>query len=255
MMSSVNFNLHVSHLNDIEIPDNSVELLANDGKITANRLFLRLASPAVHSKLLENPDLKMIDLKNHKKSTIDCILNGIYTGQPTTFHDEVEKEEIYSLAKELDIGISLPLVVLYPPTGESKNIKVDAPAVPEEEEPKNAKNEDPGLIPLKDGRFGCGICFKPFSKLSRAERHYQYIHLAKEKDISCRAQGCDKKFANVDYMKEHMRTKHGISGALIPSTSATKSSTKSTKPYKKGTKKTPSARVIKKEKHLKQEPI
>ena len=31
MMSSVNFNLHVSHLNDIEIPDNSVELLANDG--------------------------------------------------------------------------------------------------------------------------------------------------------------------------------------------------------------------------------
>ena len=250
MMSSVNFNLHVSHLNDIEIPDKYVELLANDGKITANRLLLRLASPVVHSKLLENPDLKIFDLKNHKKSTIDCILNGIYTGQPTTFHDEVEKEEVYSLAKELDIGISLPLV-LYPPTGETKNIKVDAPAVPEEEEP----NEDPGVIPLKDGRFGCGICFKPFGKLYHAKRHYQNIHLAKGKSISCRAQGCDKKFTNVDYMKEHMRKSHGVSWELIPSTSAAKSSNKSAKPYKKGTKKAPSAKVIKEEEHLKQEPI
>ena len=249
MMSSVNFNLHVSHLNDIEIPDNSVELLANDGKITANRLLLRLASPVVHSKLLANPDLK-IDLKNHKKSTIDCILNGIYTGQPTTFNDEVEKEEVYSLAKELDIGISQPLV-LYPPTGESKNIKVDAPAVPEEEEPKN----DPGLIRLKDGRFGCGICFKPFGTLSHAKRHYQNIHLAKGKNISCRAQGCDKKFTNLDYMKEHMRKSHNVSWELIPSTRATKSSTKSAKPYKKGTKEAPSAKVIKKEEHLKQELI
>ena len=241
-MKFVKYNLHVSRIN--EIPNNTIEVLANDGKITANRLFLRLASGVVHAKLLENPDLNILDLKDHQKRTIDCLLNGIYTGQ-TTFKDKIEEEEVTRLAQELDIGIIQ--------TG--KNIKIEAPAVPEEE----AINEDPGLIPLKDGNYGCGLCFKSFTRFQVAKRHYQNIHFAQEKNISCRAPGCDKKFAILRYMKEHMRTSHGISARLIQTTSSTKSSSKSTKLLKKGIKKEPSMKVIKKEEDLemdvKQEPI
>ena len=231
-MKSAKYNLHVSRIN--EIPNNTIEVLANDGKITANRLFLRLASGVVHAKLLENPDLNILDLKDYKKRTIDCLLNGIYTGQ-TTFKDEVEEKEVIRLAQELDIGIIQ--------TGEGKNIKIEAPAVPEEE----AINEDPGLIPLKDGNYGCGLCFKSFTRFQVAKRHYQNIHFAQEKNISCRAPGCDKKFAILRYMKEHMRTSHGISAKLIQTTSSTKSSSKSTKLLKKGIKKEPSMKVMKKE--------
>ena len=42
--------------------DNTIELLANEGKVTANRLFLRIAFPAVDARLLENPDLNLLDL-------------------------------------------------------------------------------------------------------------------------------------------------------------------------------------------------
>ena len=240
-MKSVKFKLdklHALRINEIPVPDNTIELLCNDGKVTANRLFLRIASSAVHARLLENPDLNILDLKNHKKSTIDLILNGIYTGQ-TTFKDEIEEEEVSRLAQELDIGI-----VQLAMTGENvvENIKVDAPAVPQEE----PKNEDPGILRLKDGTFSCGLCFMKFSSLFSAKRHYQNMHFAsKEKNISCRAQGCDKKFCNMGYMKMHMLRIHGISAKLIPSTSSAKSSTKSTKPTKKGVKREPSKKVIK----------
>ena len=234
-MKSVKYNLHVSRIN--EIPNNTIEVLANDGKITANRLFLRLASGVVHAKLLENPDLNILDLKDHKKRTINCLLNGIYTGL-TTFKDEVEEEEVTRLAQELDIGIIQTAL-----TGEGKNIKIEAPAVPEEE----SINEDPGLIPLKDGNYGCGLCFKSFTRFQVAKRHYQNIHFAQEKNISCRAPGCDKKFAILRYMKEHMRASHGISAKLIQTIRSTKSSSKSTQPLKKGIKKEPSMKVMKKE--------
>jgi len=61
-MSSLSLLVDISRLKDI--PDMPViELLANDGKITANRMSLRLASSAVHAMLLENPDLTILDMK------------------------------------------------------------------------------------------------------------------------------------------------------------------------------------------------
>ena len=89
---------------------------------------------------------------------------------------------------------------------------------------------------LKDGSFSCGLCFKPFPSKGGAKRHYKDIHMTKEgKHFSCKLPGCDKKFGNARYMKDHMRLRHGISAKMLPSTSkptATKKSGK-TKPSKK----------------------
>jgi len=116
-MMSASFNLHISRISKM-YPD-TVELLANDGKVSANRAFLQLASSAVDRQLTENPEITIFAMKNHMKTTIDCLLHGIYNGK-TTFTDEVEKEEVMSLAQELDINITQTEL-----TGE-------APKVPEE---------------------------------------------------------------------------------------------------------------------------
>ena len=58
--------------------------------------------------------------------------------------------------------------------------------------------------------------------MQHAKRHYQNIHMAKDKNIPCRVPGCGKKFKSMDYMKNHMFMTHGISAKMIPSTSKTK---------------------------------
>ena len=225
-MLSVSLKLDVSGLNRLkEIPDMPViEILANDGKITANRICLRFASSAVHAKLLENPDLTILDMKKSKKATIDSLLCLIYNGK-TKFNDEVEKQEVISLARDLGIDIIQSAV---------KTIRVEAPVVPEEE----PKNDDPGLMELKDGSFSCGLCFKAFPRQFDAKRHYKNIHMTKgKKNFSCKLPGCDKKFGNEKYMKKHMRKSHGISGKIIPSTSKSKTTKQSVKKPKEPLKK------------------
>ena len=211
-MSSVNLLFDISRLKDF--PDMPViEILANDGKITANRISLLLASSAVHGMLLENPDLTILDMKKSKKTTIDSLLRLINDGK-TKINDEIEGKEVISLGKDLGIEI-----IQLASTG--KKIKIEAPIVPEAE----PKNEDPGLMELKDGSFGCGICFKKFPRrrYGHAKRHYQDVHMAKiinqGKSFSCKAPGCYKKFRNENYMKDHMRKSHDISAKMIPSTS------------------------------------
>ena len=215
MSLSLTLEYDVSRIS--EIPD-TVELLTHDGKVTANRSFLRVASSVIHDTFLKNPDLTVFDLKNHKKVTVDNLLHLVYHGK-ATFNDEVEKQEVINLAQNLDVNISC--VTLAMP---GKGIKVDAPEVPEEE----PKNDDPGLMELKNGRFGCGICYKDFGQKGDAKRHYQNVHMAKEKNISCRIPECDKKFSCMKYMKDHMTKKHGIPGAMISPISKAQS-TKSVK--------------------------
>ena len=125
-------------------------LLAIDGKITANRISLHFASTAVHAKLLENPDLTMLDLKTSKKATIDSLLCLIYNGK-AKFNDEVEKQEVINLAQDLGIDIIQ--------TGKKKRIfrkkiKIEAPIVPEEE----PKGDDPGLMEFLGTLFSCLEC-------------------------------------------------------------------------------------------------
>ena len=202
-MMSYTWNMDVARIEEIN-PD-KIGLLARDGKVTANRTILRLASSPIHTKLVENSDLTILDMKHHKKATIDSLLNLINGGK-ITFNEDVS-----SLAQELEIHLT-------------KSFKVDAPEVPEEQ----PKDEDPGLVELKDGRMSCGICFKAFSRMDHAKRHYQNIHMAKDKNIPCRAPGCVKKFKSMDYMKVHMFQTHGISAKMIPSTSKTKLTKKAT---------------------------
>ena len=70
-----------------EIPD-TLELLVEDSKITANRCLLRIVSRVIHDKLFADPDFTVFDLKNHKSetlpvesrynfSTIDLSPNGV----------------------------------------------------------------------------------------------------------------------------------------------------------------------------------
>ena len=202
------------------------------------RCFLRVASPVVHSKLLETPDLTILDLKNYRKATIDCVLQGIYTGK-AVFNNDIEKEMVTRLCQELDIDMTCE-------ASEAETIKVNAPKVPQEE----PKNKDPGLMRLKDGRIRCGICFKVFAGKFVAKQHYQNVHMSKGKNVSCRVPGCDRKFKNTQSMRVHIIKTHGISSAKtfpIPSTSAAKST--------KATKKESSKKSIKKESAVKEEPI
>ena len=198
-MMSYSWNLlDVARIEEIN-PD-KIGLLATDGKVTANRTILRLASSPVHTKLVENPDLTILDMKHHKKATIDSLLHLINGGK-ITFNEDVS-----SLAQELEIHLT-------------KSFKVDAPEVPEEQ----PKDKDPGLMKLKDGRMSCGLCFKKaFERMINAKRHYKNVHMAKGKNILCRAPGCVKKFKSMDYMKVHMLKAHGISAKMIPSISKTK---------------------------------
>ena len=197
--------MDVSLLRLDKIHPGKIGFLASDGKVTTNRTILRLVSSPIHTKLVENPDLTILDMKHHKKATIDSLLNLINGGK-ITFNEDVS-----SLAQELEIHLT-------------KSFKVDAPEVPEE----HPKDEDPGLVELKDGRMSCGICFKAFSRMDHAKRHYQNIHMAKDKNIPCRAPGCAKKFKSMDYMKNHMFQAHGISAKMIPSTSKEKLTKKTT---------------------------
>ena len=226
MSSSLTLKYDISRINELQ---NTVEILTHDGKITANRCFLRAASSVIHDNCLKNPDLTVLDLKNHKKAAVDNLLHLVYHGK-ATLNDEVEKQEVINLAQDLDVNISY--VTLAMP---GKSIKVDAPEVPEDE----PKTDDPGLIELPDGRFGCGICFKDFGRKSDAKRHYQNIHMAKENNISCRIPECDKKFSNMKYMKEHMTKKHGIPGAMISPISKAKSAKSVKKSIKKVVKEEP----------------
>ena len=216
-----------------EIPD-TVTLVTEDDKITANRTLLRIVSRVIHDKLLEDPDLSVFDLKNLKKAAIDNLLHLIYNGK-AKLNDEVEMQEVINLARDLDVNITQAAMT-------EKNIKVDAPEVPEDE-PKNAKNDDPVPIELPDGRFGCGICFKSFGRKATAKEHYQNIHVAKEKNISCRLPECDKKFSNMHYMKIHMSNVHGIPAAMITATNKAKSA----KSVKKSNKKEAPKKVVKEE--------
>ena len=234
-MMSASVNLHISRMNEI-VPD-SIELLANDGKVPANRAFLRLASYAIHKQLTENPEITIFDMKNHKKSTIDHLLHGIYNGK-ISFTDEIEKEEVVSLAQELDINIT-----------QTSKLAAEAPKVSEESE-EQSKDVEPKLTRLKDGTVSCDACFKIFAgsrknAMGNAKQHYKQVHLSKDKNVNCRFQGCDKKFAHMHAMKMHMLRCHGISAKQIPSTTKTKSSTIKTKSSTSFTKLTKKA--IKKE--------
>ena len=213
-MMSYSWNIDTSLLDEIH-PD-KIGLLANDGKVAANRTMLRLVSPPVHAKLVENPNLNLLDMMHHKKANIDSLLHLINGGK-IAFNEDVN-----NLAEELEIHLT-------------KSFKVDAPEVPEEQ----PKDEDPGLLKLRDGRMSCGLCFKAFGTMHHAKQHYQNVHMAKDKNIPCKAPGCGKKFKSIHYMKVHMYKIHGISGKMIPSTKSTSKT--------KLTKKVPTKNAIEKE--------
>ena len=107
-MMSANFKVPSAHIKITDLPE-TIELLANDGIIDANRLFLRFASPVVHAKLVENPDLTLLDLKTFRKAAIGCLLKGIYTGN-TSFNDEDQKAMVMRLCNELKIDVKTTII-------------------------------------------------------------------------------------------------------------------------------------------------
>ena len=60
-MMSYGWNMQALILSRLDkINQDEIELLASDGKVTANRTILRLVSSPVHTKLVENPDLTIL---------------------------------------------------------------------------------------------------------------------------------------------------------------------------------------------------
>ena len=103
-----------------EIPE-TIELETQDGQVTANRTLLRLASSVIHTKFLEDlEDLTVIQLVNHKRETVENLLNLIYDGGQVQIDGEAENQEILQLAEELGVNIqSEPIGI--------KKISVEAP--------------------------------------------------------------------------------------------------------------------------------
>ena len=108
-MMSYGWNMQALILSRLDkINQDETELLASDGKVTANRTILRLVSSPVHSKLVENPDLTILDKKHHKKANIASLLH-LVNGGKIAFNEDVD-----NLADELEIHLT-------------KSLKVDAP--------------------------------------------------------------------------------------------------------------------------------
>ena len=187
----------------------NIEFVTNDSRIMAKQALLQLASPVINEAILSDPDSTVFDLRHHSGKAVNGLLEMVYHGQLTDAYDDF-KDEIMQLADELEINVLVQLIL---PSNEGPIIKDDAPKAPEEPE----KNDDPGLFKMKDGNYGCGICFKSFGRQDNAIRHYQNMHMIDKnaKTISCRYPNCDKKFAIEIYMKKHMKARHGISASFF----------------------------------------
>ena len=192
------------------------EFLAKDGKLRANQSFLQMASPIIHKVIMEN-NSTVFDLKDYSQEAVVGLLDIIYTGRLTVTEDQV-KDEIVKMAQDLEINIQLHQAL---PEGENVKVKIEAPKAPEE---PSENDNDPGLIKMEDGRFGCGICFKSFGSKSIGTKHYQEVHMTdkNQKNFKCRAPNCNKTFAVERHMKLHMQRVHGISAKMLKSTKSVK---------------------------------
>jgi hypothetical protein len=92
----------------------------------------------------------------------------------------------------------------------SGSIKAENDNGPVEEE-----NEQLGLAPMTDGRVTCLRCGKILSQINSARAHFLNIHETNkaEKNLKCKL--CEKKFAVIKYMNQHMARFHGISPKLF----------------------------------------
>ena len=122
-MMSYRWNMQaliLSRLNEMDSDKKAkIGLLASDGMVTTNRRTLRLVSSPVHTKLMENPDLTILDMKHHKKANIESLLLLIDGGKISF------DEDINNLAEELEIhltksGISTKMI---PSTSKTKLTK------------------------------------------------------------------------------------------------------------------------------------
>ena len=82
-----------------------IELLCSDGKITANRCFLGLASPRIHKILSENPLAISLNFSYYSREVMNALLHLIYS-------DEVivsQKDGTFNQLLELMNNLEIPL--------------------------------------------------------------------------------------------------------------------------------------------------
>ena len=199
----------------IEEESHVITILANDGEVLANRCFLRSSSSVIRRSLTHNEKGEVLDLQDYSIEVINLLLKLIYIGKLETSTKLME--EVIDLTKDLEINVT-------------QSVPVQAPKAPE----ALIKNEDPGVLVSKDGKYTCGLCFKNYATKSTAETHYQEIHMSsKEKTIECLLPDCNKKFALMRHMKLHMKRMHNVSGTLMKPAKKVKSMSKSQRSIKK----------------------
>ena len=184
----------------------AIEIVAKDGKVSAKRCPLQMASPIMHNLFMDSPDTKIVDFENHKTEVIEGLLDLVNNGESAST-DERLRAQVVNLAKEL--GISFQTSQTY------TEVKTNS------EEPEEQKFApelvDTGLIKMENGKVMCKICFKVLAQTTYAREHYRNVHLANksQRNIPCRSPGCDKMFYLSTHMKSHLRSVHGISAKTL----------------------------------------
>jgi hypothetical protein len=65
------------------------------------------------------------------------------------------------------------------------------------------------VIRLPDKTGQCLVCGKRFSYVDSARRHYNLVHVARsDQSVTCHV--CSGQFRNLIYLRNHLRTSHGI---------------------------------------------
>eukprot|EP00093_Oithona_nana_P011979 11979.XXX_445022_445672_1 [CDS] Oithona nana genome sequencing. len=174
-----------------------IELLCSDGKITANRCFLGLASPRIHKILSENPLAISLNFSYYSREVMNALLHLIYS-------DEVivsQKDGTFNQLLELMNNLEIPLKSLL--CGMKLNNSEISSARNDTNNNQRSKRKTPP-------KATCGICSKVVNK-SRIRLHILEVHQLTEKNVHCEVHDCDRKFKCQRYMVHHMRHAHGIS--------------------------------------------
>ena len=181
----------------------TISILGSDGKVMANRCFLKAASKTVRNILKAKKDTKVLDWSGYQTEVIEALLSMIYNGYVSCPTNEEQKEDILNLAEELQIKVKLEDTTPQEPAAENEEEKEDFVWV---------------SFLKSDDKYTCNRCHKQFARKCSVLQHYREIHLTdqteKGKNIKCLRPGCKKTFAVNRYMVDHMRRYCGVSGKV-----------------------------------------
>lgn len=200
-------------------------LVSEKKRINAHKLILAAVSPYLKNRIKElknsaNPD--EIPLPGIRFVVLQKILQFIYYGETTV--EKAHVEAFMTACQEMEIE-GLDQNPEMPPTkkqkqnmgkgkrteaklSEGQNIKPD----PEETYDNTDEEEAGEIVPLADGKAMCVRCNKTLSSLSKANRHFNNIHMPPQ-NVKCTL--CGQVFKNKEARYHHSKKVHGVTVSML----------------------------------------